>query len=87
MAQEVLMGSTYTQKSDIYSYGIVLWEILTRKLPFQEMQLFDIPAAVMRGNNYIPFELTMLRRETCYTQGCSIKICATHKQLLANKPF
>ena len=43
MAQEVLMGQTITKKSDIYSYGVVLWEIITRKIPFDEISLFEIP--------------------------------------------
>ena len=30
MAPEVLMSSQYTHKADIYSFGIVLWEIVTR---------------------------------------------------------
>eukprot|EP01105_Mastigella_eilhardi_P008505 TRINITY_DN2061_c0_g1_i18.p1 TRINITY_DN2061_c0_g1~~TRINITY_DN2061_c0_g1_i18.p1 ORF type:complete len:1315 (-),score=237.47 TRINITY_DN2061_c0_g1_i18:455-4399(-) len=30
-APEVLRGEYYTQKADVYSYGIVLWEIVTRE--------------------------------------------------------
>merc|ERR1711916_9687 len=37
MAPEVFeSGSEYTEKSDVYSYGIVLWEILTEEEPFAE---------------------------------------------------
>ena len=30
-APEVLRGEPYNEASDVYSYGIVLWEILTRR--------------------------------------------------------
>jgi len=34
MSPEVLMGQNVDEKSDVYSYGIVLWEILTKTEPF-----------------------------------------------------
>eukprot|EP01125_Pyxidicula_operculata_P008052 TRINITY_DN2723_c0_g2_i1.p1 TRINITY_DN2723_c0_g2~~TRINITY_DN2723_c0_g2_i1.p1 ORF type:complete len:520 (-),score=121.37 TRINITY_DN2723_c0_g2_i1:64-1623(-) len=36
MAPEVLQGQPLSEKADIYSYGIVLWEMLTGKEPFEE---------------------------------------------------
>ena len=37
MAPEVFEGNTYTEKCDVFSWGIVLWEVLTRRLPFDEI--------------------------------------------------
>lgn len=34
MAPEVMMGSPFNEKADVYSFGIVLWEILTFTEPF-----------------------------------------------------
>ncbi|RHZ44984.1 hypothetical protein Glove_701g13 [Diversispora epigaea] len=34
MAPEVLRGEKYTQASDIYSFGMIMWEISTGQLPF-----------------------------------------------------
>ncbi|CAI2185306.1 16210_t:CDS:2 [Funneliformis geosporum] len=34
MAPEVLQGQTYTEKSDIYSFGMIMWECMTGRRPF-----------------------------------------------------
>ena len=31
-----LLGTEYSEKCDIFSFGIILWEIFTRRLPFQD---------------------------------------------------
>lgn len=35
MAPEVIAGKPYTEKADIFSYGIILWEISAREPPFR----------------------------------------------------
>lgn len=35
-APEVMKGNPYTESADIFSLGIVLWELLTRSLPYSE---------------------------------------------------
>eukprot|EP01102_Stenamoeba_stenopodia_P011123 TRINITY_DN3402_c0_g1_i3.p1 TRINITY_DN3402_c0_g1~~TRINITY_DN3402_c0_g1_i3.p1 ORF type:complete len:821 (+),score=124.66 TRINITY_DN3402_c0_g1_i3:579-3041(+) len=37
MAPENLRGDAYSLSSDVYSYGIIIWELLTRKMPYEEM--------------------------------------------------
>ncbi|KAH7424569.1 hypothetical protein KP509_11G013700 [Ceratopteris richardii] len=37
MAPEMLSQKPYTRKVDVYSFGIVLWELLTTRLPYEEM--------------------------------------------------
>ena len=39
MAPEVLRSERYTEKADIYSYGIILWELATRRCPYEGMQI------------------------------------------------
>ncbi|XP_032584392.1 putative mitogen-activated protein kinase kinase kinase 7-like [Drosophila mojavensis] len=37
IAPKVLLGNTYTEKCDIYSFGIVLWEVMARRKPFHHL--------------------------------------------------
>eukprot|EP00347_Sterkiella_histriomuscorum_P008978 403342997 len=42
MAPETLENKPYTHKADVYSYGIVLWEIICREPPFKTYQAHEI---------------------------------------------
>ena len=43
MAPEVLTEDTnYTYKADVYSYGVVLWEIMAREPPFKSLRPHEI---------------------------------------------
>ncbi|XP_062536859.1 mitogen-activated protein kinase kinase kinase 7 [Armigeres subalbatus] len=44
MAPEVFEGSTYTEKCDVFSWGIILWEVIAREQPFKSM---ENPYAIM----------------------------------------
>lgn len=41
MAPEVLKGKTYTTASDVYSFAVVMWEILARKKPYRKFKSLD----------------------------------------------
>jgi len=45
-APEVLRNDTYTEKADVFSFAIVLWEIVTREDPYQGMPTFQIVISV-----------------------------------------
>jgi len=38
MAPEVVKNQTYTLSSDVFSFGLILFELYTRKLPLREME-------------------------------------------------
>jgi serine/threonine protein kinase len=33
MAPEILRGEKYTEAADVYSFGVILWEMMTNKIP------------------------------------------------------
>ncbi|CAL1279894.1 unnamed protein product [Larinioides sclopetarius] len=52
MAPEVFEGSQYSEKCDIFSWAIILWEVLTRKKPYHDGRratAFGIMWAVSQG--------------------------------------
>jgi len=47
MAPEVMDAKPYTHKADVFSYGIVLYEILSRTTPYLGMSATQIVAGVL----------------------------------------
>jgi hypothetical protein len=43
---EVVLGETYLPASDIYSFGMVMWEVISGKEPFSNMSFEEIGRAV-----------------------------------------
>ena len=35
--------------SFLFSFGIVMWEVLTRQMPYMELRVWDIRSSVLRG--------------------------------------
>jgi serine/threonine protein kinase len=46
MAPEVIAGHKYTEKADVYSFGIDMWELLTRAIPFTGLQPMQVKCVV-----------------------------------------
>lgn len=46
MAPEVLRNEASDEKSDVYSYGVVLWEIATQKIPWDNLNAVQVIGAV-----------------------------------------
>ena len=49
IAPEVFEKQPYDAKADVYSFGIVMWELYTKQVPFQDLNTFEIPIAVIKG--------------------------------------
>jgi serine/threonine protein kinase len=51
MAPEVIRTEDYNKSCDVYSFGITLWEMFTRKRPFKKCNGYQVILAV--ANDYI----------------------------------
>jgi hypothetical protein len=51
MAPEVLVSQAYDEKADVYSYGIILWEMLTGDVPYRGMREIQVAMSVINHNN------------------------------------
>ncbi|KAK0170307.1 hypothetical protein PV328_010885 [Microctonus aethiopoides] len=51
MAPEVFQGTSYTEKCDVYSWGLLLWEIFSRSIPYKDIykEPYQILWAVCHG--------------------------------------
>jgi len=47
MAPEVLAEQPYNEKADVYSFGIILWELMTQKIPYEDKD-FETVSDVFR---------------------------------------
>jgi len=49
MAPEVWEEKSYDTKADVYSFAIVMWELMTGQVPFSQLRPFRIGQAVTQG--------------------------------------
>lgn len=50
MAPELFENKQFNKSVDVYSFGILLWEIFAREIPFYMIDVFDIRQKVVNGN-------------------------------------
>uniref|UniRef100_A0A7S3FUM0 Protein kinase domain-containing protein n=1 Tax=Strombidium rassoulzadegani TaxID=1082188 RepID=A0A7S3FUM0_9SPIT len=46
MAPEILRGEKYTEKADVYSFGVILWELITGQIPHRGRSVQQIVGSV-----------------------------------------
>jgi len=46
MAPEILRGEKYTEAADVYSFGVILWEMITGDIPFMGRSIAQITGIV-----------------------------------------
>lgn len=64
----MIRGEKYDEKIDIYSFGIIMWEALTRKHPFADRNFMGVSLDVLEGRrpaipNNCPPEFSKLMRK------------------------
>ena len=52
---QVLNGSPYNRKCDVYSFGICLWEIYCCDMPYRDLSFSEVTSAVVRQVYYLIF--------------------------------
>ena len=41
-APEVIRGGKFSEHSDVFAFGVILWELLTRRIPWEELNEYQI---------------------------------------------
>ncbi|CAM9358309.1 unnamed protein product [Hapterophycus canaliculatus] len=49
MAPELLLAHPFNKSVDVYAFGILLWEMFTRKVPFSGLEASEIVETVVSG--------------------------------------
>jgi len=69
-APEIVNQEEYTEKADVFSFGIILWEILTRQEPYKGYAGMALAYAVAKNNlrpeipAYCPAEYAELMQQS-----------------------
>ena len=50
MAPEVIRNEPYSEKADVWSFGVVVWELLTRRVPFEGMEPLAVAYHIGTGS-------------------------------------
>ena len=54
MAPEVILKDNYTEKADVYSFGIILWEFWSVEPPYKDIVAKDVANNVKKDRTYRP---------------------------------
>eukprot|EP00826_Nyctotherus_ovalis_P037218 TRINITY_DN3382_c0_g2_i1.p1 TRINITY_DN3382_c0_g2~~TRINITY_DN3382_c0_g2_i1.p1 ORF type:complete len:803 (-),score=226.48 TRINITY_DN3382_c0_g2_i1:643-3051(-) len=56
MAPEVIASSHYTEKADVFSFGIIMWEMAARKPPYYGIDVSEVAHRVVKQNYRPPIK-------------------------------
>lgn len=54
MAPELFRRQAYDESIDVYAFGTLLWEIISRDIPYDGLDPQDIRDRVLRGDTALP---------------------------------
>jgi serine/threonine protein kinase len=94
MAPEIMDGSAYSEKADVYSFGVNLWEFFTRQVPFNGLPVVQVVAAVITRQERPPIPAACPAPYAQLVRDCwqsddaarpsMDEVCARLQQLLAH---
>jgi len=70
IAPEILKGKAYNNQVDVWSLGIIFFEMLTGFTPFNGLDVMDLQNAIERGVYRIPKRLKLSLRGLSFLNGC-----------------
>ena len=70
MAPEVMLGAKFSSASDMYSFGVIIWEIFTGEIPWPNMQLVTVVTLVAIQGQRLPVPETLPRDLKGLVEGC-----------------
>ncbi|KMT16275.1 hypothetical protein BVRB_3g054260 [Beta vulgaris subsp. vulgaris] len=70
MAPEVLRNERSDEKSDIYSFGVILWELATQKIPWEHLNAMQVIGAVGFMNQRLDIPDDVDSRWTSIIESC-----------------
>jgi NIMA (never in mitosis gene a)-related kinase len=69
LAPELWESNNYSKKSDIWSLGIILYEICTHKCPYQANTMDELKEKVLK-DKYAPIPMTVHKQLSEIIQKC-----------------
>ncbi|CAI9765429.1 unnamed protein product [Fraxinus pennsylvanica] len=60
MAPEVIEHKTYDHKADVFSFGVVLWELLTGKLPYEYLTPLQAAVGVVQKVKHLSLKCSLV---------------------------
>uniref|UniRef100_A0A4W4DPX2 Mitogen-activated protein kinase kinase kinase n=1 Tax=Electrophorus electricus TaxID=8005 RepID=A0A4W4DPX2_ELEEL len=70
MAPEVIRSSTFSKGSDVWSYGVLLWELLTGEVPFRGIDALAVAYGVAMNKLALPIPSTCPEPFTHLMEDC-----------------
>ncbi|XP_054716555.1 mitogen-activated protein kinase kinase kinase 11-like [Uloborus diversus] len=70
MAPEVIKSSTFSKASDVWSYGVLLWELLTGETPYKGIDALAVAYGVAVNKLTLPIPSTCPTPFSCLMKGC-----------------
>lgn len=69
-APEVIGGGEYHESSDVYSFGIIMWELVSRQPPFHGMNAAQVSIAVLNKGARPPIPPSCPSQYSALLQAC-----------------
>jgi serine/threonine protein kinase len=70
MAPEILKGSSYDSKVDVWSIGTMFYEMITGFVPFTGKNRYQLSEAIERGDYWMPKDVRLSLEGLNFLNSC-----------------